>query len=132
MEVAIAIIRSLYVTDRRHRPKGLKPGEVCLFEDFGRRVFLMRDRVVIEGVDSPIEIETSNTITIKGSKIVLDAPVEATSSVAAKGDISDRVGSGGSSMSGMRSVYNGHTHKHCKSSSDDSESINVRCECLVL
>ena len=100
------------VADRRYRPKGLKPGEACLFDDLGRRVFLLRDKVLIEGVDSPIEINTTNTITLKGSKIILDAPVEATSTITAKGDVTDNSSSGGRSMSGMREIFNGHTHHH--------------------
>lgn len=31
------------ITDRRYRPVSLKDGEVCIFDDLGRQIFLRRD-----------------------------------------------------------------------------------------
>lgn len=109
---------ALCVFSRKYRPKGLRRGEVCVFDDLGRKVFFMREKIVIEGVDSPIDVVTKGRICLKGAKIVLDAPVEATSTVTAKSDITDLAGSGGSSMSAMRSVFNGHVHRHGDTSSN--------------
>ena len=35
------------VSDRRHRPKDLEPGEMCIHDDQGARVHLKRDRIVV-------------------------------------------------------------------------------------
>lgn len=115
---SIAVI----IADRRYRLKALKDGEVALYDDLGRCVFLKRDQVLIEAVDAPVLIHTTGSLsadvgtvaTIKaGEKIVLDSPtVECTGSVLARGDITDLNGSGGRSMSSMRSTYNSHTHVH--------------------
>ena len=107
----------IVVADRRFRPRGLKPGEACLYDDLGRRVFLLRDRVLIEGANSPIDITTSAEIRMHGSKLIVDAPIETTSTIVAKGDITDCSASGGRSMASMRSTYNGHTHPHGSSTS---------------
>lgn len=99
-------------TDRRYRPANLKPGEVCVFDDLGRKVFLSSEGIKVEGVSSPVTVTTSSTVTVKASSgITLDAPtVTCTGNIVAKGTITDKQGSGGRSMDSMRSVYNSHTH----------------------
>ena len=92
--------------DRRHRPTGLKSGEVVIYDDLGRKVFLSRDGIRIEGASSPVTVATSGTVTI-------DAPlVKVTGNLEVEGTVSDLKGNGGSSMDAMRSVYNSHTHNH--------------------
>lgn len=57
-----------------------------------------------------IEIVSPDEITLRGSKITLDAPVETTSTLQAKSDITDNAGSGGKSMKNMRQVFDSHDH----------------------
>lgn len=92
--------------DRQYRPTGLADGEVVLYDDLGRKVFLSRDGIRIEGASSPVTVATSGTVTI-------DAPlVKVTGDLEVSGTVSDLKGNGGSSMDAMRSVYNSHTHNH--------------------
>lgn len=101
--------------DRRYRPVSLKDGEVVLYDDLGRKVYLSRDGIKVEGVSSPVTVSTSssvtvtaNAITLKAPTITLDGEVKATKNITAAGDINDKGGS--YSMSGMRSTYNSHKH----------------------
>ena len=92
------------VDDRRHRPTGLQPGDVCIYSyQSGHRIILKADR--------KIEIE-GDEITVKAdTKITLEAPVvEMTGRLDVMGDIRDNAASGGMSMNGMRADYNTHVH----------------------
>ena len=62
----------IMVADRRYRMTGLKTGEVALYDDLGRSVYLTRDGIVINGADSPIQVNTSSTISVKGSSITME------------------------------------------------------------
>lgn len=57
----------IVASDRRYRPTDLKPGEVCIFDNLGRRVFLSKDKILIDGVSSNIEIKTAANINIKAT-----------------------------------------------------------------
>lgn len=58
-----------------------------------------------------INIVSTGVINAKGTKIILDAPVETTSTIKAAGNITDMTGAGNSeTMQLMRDQYNGHTH----------------------
>lgn len=57
-----------------------------------------------------IEVVASGEILLKGSKVKIDAPVETTSTVSAKGDITDNSINGGKSMAHMRTIYDSHVH----------------------
>ncbi|MEY0016030.1 phage baseplate protein [Providencia rettgeri] len=66
----------------------------------------------IHFLDSGINVVATGEINMKGSKVILDAPVETTSTIIAAGDITDNTGSGNTkTMASMRITYNGHTHK---------------------
>lgn len=96
------------VTDRRYRPTDLKSGEIVIFDDLGRQVYLSRDGIRVEGKDSPVTITTTGNVTVKGAKITLDGEVEITKNLKVTGEVQDKGGS--YSMSGMRSTYNSHKH----------------------
>lgn len=96
------------VTDRRHRPTDLKSGEVVIYDDLGRKVYISREGIKVEGKDSPITVTTTGNVTVKGAKITLDGEVEITKNLKVTGDVMDKGGS--YSMSGMRSTYNSHKH----------------------
>jgi phage baseplate assembly protein V len=85
------------VEDRRYRLKGLKGGEVALYDDLGHKVHLTRDGIVIDGAGQQVTI--TNT-----PKTRIESDLDVT------GEIKDLCDSGGKTMSGMRNVYNGHDH----------------------
>lgn len=89
-------IVSVAEDDRRYRI-AVAGGEVAIYTDEGDHVHLKRGRVV--------EVVTE-TLLIKASvKVRIESPqVEAT------GEIIDRIEGDGRTMSGMRAIYNGHTH----------------------
>ncbi|MFY1028340.1 phage baseplate protein, partial [Actinobacillus seminis] len=60
--------------------------------------------------ESGIDVISTGEVYVKGTKIKLDAPVETTSTIAAKSDITDHFGGGGKSMKNMRQVYDSHSH----------------------
>lgn len=52
------------VADRRFRVKSLKTGEVVIYDDKKRHIYLKRDCIDIDGVDDPINIHTKGDINI--------------------------------------------------------------------
>jgi phage baseplate assembly protein V len=73
-----------------YRLRGLQSGEVALYTDEGDHVVLHRGRVV--------EI-------VAGTKLRVVSPM-----LECTGEIKDRCDSDGRTMSGMRAIYNAHTH----------------------
>lgn len=53
------------VADRRFRVKSLKTGEVVIYDDKKRHIYLKRDCIDIDGVDDPITVKTTNDIIAK-------------------------------------------------------------------
>ena len=88
----------LVVSDRRYRIKGLKSGEVAVYDDQGQSVTLTRSGIVVDGAGKQITF-------INAPKARFEMDIEAT------GEIKDKCDSGGLTMSAMRVTYNGHTHK---------------------
>ncbi len=64
------------MTDRRHRPTGLKSGEVVIYDDLGRKAYISREGIKVEGKGSPITVTTTVNVAVKGAKITLDGEVE--------------------------------------------------------
>lgn len=86
------------VDDRRFRLKGLKGGEVALYDDLGHKVHLTRNGMVIDGAGRPL---TMTNLT----KLRVESGIEAT------GQIKDLCDEGGRTMAQMRQTYTDHTHK---------------------
>ena len=86
------------VADRRYRMKGLKRGEVALYDDQGQSVVLTRSGIVVDGAGKPIIFKNA-------SKARFEMPVEST------GDITDNCDRGGTTMNEIRVTYNGHNHR---------------------
>ncbi|SDK32309.1 phage baseplate assembly protein V [Billgrantia gudaonensis] len=84
---------ALVVGDRRYRLKGLKEGEVALYDDLGHKVYLTRQGIVIDGAGQDVTIVNAPTVHMPGDLRVA-------------GDVYDGV----SSMQAMRDVYNDHNH----------------------
>lgn len=89
---------TVVVSDRRYRLKGLAEGEVAISDDLGQKVHLTRNGIVINGAGKPITLTNA-------SKVRMETSLEVT------GEIKDNCDSAsGKTMSGMRTIYNGHTH----------------------
>jgi phage baseplate assembly protein V len=84
--------------DRRYRPKNMQPGESAQYDDLGQMVHLTRDGIVITGAGLPVTITDTPKVRME------TALLEVT------GEIKDKCDSTGRTMSGMRTIYNGHTH----------------------
>lgn len=52
------------VDDRRYRLKGLKPGEVALYDDLGQVVHLTREGIIIRGAGKPVKITDTPLINL--------------------------------------------------------------------
>ncbi|ABP61254.1 phage baseplate assembly protein V [Enterobacter sp. 638] len=89
---------AIAVADRRYRMKGLKTGEVAIYDDLGQSVTLTRTGIVVDG--------GGKIITFKNApKARFEMPIEST------GQIKDLCDSSGQTMAAMRIAYNGHKHK---------------------
>jgi len=88
---------AITVADRRYRMKGLKTGEVAIYDDLGQSVTLTRTGIVVDG--------GGKIITFKNApKARFEMPIEST------GQIQDLCDSSGQTMAAMRIAYNGHRH----------------------
>lgn len=81
-----------------YRLKGLAQGEVAIYDDLGQKVHLTRNGIVINGANMPITI--TNTPKVRMETLLLEVT----------GEIKDKCDSSGKTMSGMRTIYNTHTH----------------------
>ena len=72
----------LAVNDRGSRPKGLKGGEVCLYNDQAVTVCLTADGDLVIRAKRNITLETDEEITIKAQKLTIEVP-----EIAIKGNI---------------------------------------------
>ncbi|MDH4449212.1 MAG: phage baseplate assembly protein V [Rhodoferax sp.] len=86
------------VDDRRYRIKGLKSGEVAIYDDLGKSVLMGRDGMELNGGGQPITIKNT-------PKVRIESNLEVTQ------DIKDRCDTAGArTMSQMRTSHTGHTH----------------------
>jgi phage baseplate assembly protein V len=99
---------ALVVFDRRYRPTNMKSGEVCIYDDKERKIYLSEDGIIIDGASSPITVKTSGTVTIDAPTVKMTGNLQVGGNIVAAGNISDLNGS--KSMAGMRSTYDSHTH----------------------
>ncbi|WP_431282727.1 phage baseplate assembly protein V [Humitalea sp. 24SJ18S-53] len=101
--------------DPRHRPTGIKPGEVALYSAAGQLVLLREDQglEITTATGTRIEVSPENVVTVECEQVVLKAAVSVrleTPLLEVTGIIRDRADSGGVSMDQMRDFYNGHGH----------------------
>lgn len=96
---------AIAVDDRRYRPSGLQPGEVCIYDDLGSRITLKRGGVV-EIVAQSVKVIAPTVEILASTKVRVVSPL-----LECTGEIRDLCDTpGGSSMSDMRDAYNMHTH----------------------
>ncbi len=88
------------VADRRYRIKDMQQGEVAIYDDKGRYIYIKRDCIEVNGVSSPINVKTSGTVNvtaptvnitgnvnIKGN-VVITGTLNTSSTISAQGSIS--------------------------------------------
>lgn len=98
-----------------YRIKGLQSGEVAIYTDEGDSIVLKRGRVIEVTTETfrvnagaAIELNAPTVTANAASGVALNTPtVAASANVVAQGEISDH---GSKTMSGMRSVFDGHNH----------------------
>lgn len=96
------------VTDRRYRPQGLQPGEVCIFSHEGDEIRLKEGRVISVTAGQHVDVVAPEVSVHASIKVTLDTPlVHATNDIKADGQISDASGS----MQSMRDTFNIHDHQ---------------------
>ena len=115
----------------QYRLKGLKNGEVALYDDQGQQIVLTRQGIVIRGAGLPITITNTPSVTMQTplvhmtGNLTVDGDISNNGNIStqgnsavqgnasiqgnlvAQGDIKDH---GGKSMAGMRTAYNSHHH----------------------
>lgn len=83
------------------RMRGLASGEVALSDDKGQCVYLSAEGIRIDGGGRTVAIVNAPDVTMSGN-------LRVAGNVIADGLIGDL--GGGSTMAGMRAIYNGHQH----------------------
>ena len=100
---------AITVADRRYRMKGLKTGEVAIYDDLGQSVTLTRAGIVVDG--------GGKIITFKNApKARFEMDIEST------GQIKDLCDSSGQTMAAMRVAYNGHRHHENGNTTDTADT----------
>ena len=61
------------VIDRRYRPKNLKPGEVCLFDNLGRLIYISAAGIKIDGASSNVTITTGANVVVNAANAEITA-----------------------------------------------------------
>ncbi len=74
----------LSVSDRRYRITQMKTGEVCIYDDKKRHVYLKQEGIEIDGADSPITVKTTDSVKVTaGKEVVVNAAQDITLSSSA-------------------------------------------------
>lgn len=88
------------MADRQYRLKGLRRGEVAIYDDQGQSVHLTREGIVVKGAGLPVTI--TDTPKVRAETPMLECT----------GEIKDRCDSpDGRAMSDMRDTYDDHRHR---------------------
>lgn len=61
------------VADRRYRIQNLEKGEVCIYDDKGHKIHFKRNEILVDGVSDPINVTTTNKVTVTAGNIELNA-----------------------------------------------------------
>ncbi len=92
--------------DQRYRPGTLQPGEVMLYDNQGRQIYLSASGVIINANGAQLTVNGASTVTVNATTaVILDTPV-----LKCTGDIQDNYQTNTRTMAQMRSIYDGHTH----------------------
>jgi phage baseplate assembly protein V len=115
----------------QYRLKGLKNGEVALYDDQGQQIILTRQGIVVKGAGLPIKITDTPSVTMETDlvhmtgNLTVDGDISNNGNVSTQGNVSVQGGvsvkgdlsaqgdirdHGNKSMADMRAAYNGHHH----------------------
>ena len=99
------------VADRRYRIKDMQQGEVAVYDDKGRHIYIKRDCIEIDGVSSPINVKTSGTVNVTAPTVNITGNVNIIGNVVITGTLntSSTISAQGSISSGS---INLSTHVH--------------------
>lgn len=90
--------------DRRHRPKGLEGGEVCLYTSEGDRLYFKNGRVVRLVAGSEVQVEAPKVAIKASTEVLIDSPL-----TKFKGDVQDNCETNTLTLAQMRAIFNVHT-----------------------
>lgn len=91
------------------RPTGLKEGEVMLYDQAGKQIYLTADGgIVVEATNTEVTVNDATTVTINAANgVVMNTPtLTVNGNIKATGDIMDSR----RSMAADRALYNQHGH----------------------
>lgn len=91
------------------RPTGLQPGEVQVYDLWGKTIYLTQDNgIVIDAKNTNVTVNNAQTLTVNASsEVVLNTPkLQVNGDIVATGDITDKV----RSMAADRTLYDQHGH----------------------
>lgn len=105
--------------DRRYRKRGMQSGEVCVYTDEGDYIVLNRGRIIRVVAGTRLEV-TAPVVTIQAAtKVRMETPI-----LEVTGEIKDKCDTTGRTMSGMRSIYNGHNHNETNAPGGSTQQPN--------
>ncbi|RJG06243.1 phage baseplate assembly protein V [Noviherbaspirillum cavernae] len=91
----------IVAADRRYRLKGLKDGEVAMYDDLGQKIHLTRNGIIIDGAGMDVTIQNAPVVHVpQDLRVVRD--------IVAGRDVKDQGGT--KSMAGMRTSFDQHKH----------------------
>jgi len=92
---------------QQSRPKNLKSGEVMIYSQDGKSIYLSAaGGVIVEANGEPITVNNATSVTINAAtKVRMVTPL-----LEVTGDIIDNVGSNAHTVAQMRAIYDTHTH----------------------
>ena len=86
---------AIAVDDRRYRLTGLAEGEVAIYDDLGNVIHLLRDRILVSGVDQvevTAPVVTINAATTHNGDITINGNVQISGALSATGQIASDTG----------------------------------------
>ncbi|MDC9598720.1 phage baseplate assembly protein domain-containing protein [Xenorhabdus anantnagensis] len=91
---------------QQYRHKGLNPGEVVVYNQWGLHILLTESGITVEAQGQPITVNNASQVTVNASTaVLLNTPV-----LRVSGDIIDNCNSNNATMKQLRDNYNEHTH----------------------
>ncbi|WP_340620387.1 phage baseplate assembly protein domain-containing protein [Xenorhabdus siamensis] len=91
---------------QQYRHKGLSPGEVVVYNQWGLHILLTASGITIEAKEQPVTVNNAAKVTVNAStEVLLNTPV-----LKVTGDVIDNCNSNTATMKQLRDTYNRHTH----------------------
>ena len=89
------------------RPKNLQPGEVMVFDLWGKSVyFTASGGIIVDAKNTDVTVNNATTVTINAAtEVQMNTPI-----LRVSGDVLDNCNTNQHTVAQMRSIYNGHDH----------------------